>query len=414
MKLRVFDPGPVFANEYVSKMFLDPIRDYAYRNGIEVSEVAELIPAEGCATICNADHLTPNIIRWFHDNGCPLFAISCIDSAWLSEPIRHCPEAWLISKIFMVSGIPNTNESTGLMVDSDLSLIPVPKRFLPDDEWTVFNQMKMEGRILSLPYVPWERMATVDPVPFEQRRPTVLFRGGSHFFRVLAYYFALQKGIADPNSGFSVRDYFREDMVPQFRYCDNCRAPFHASGQWAPRSFEHCNSPAHNGNAFDLSSPPSWWNNRCPESFYWLAQRFQKRYSAMKLDQVVNAFNFTSQVPSKHLQAISQARFYGDAKWEFTINCSQRFWEAASVGTINLLPHHTNDQDYFPAMREGEHYLTFSNDLADISADVSKEDFERIATNAKALYEEWIRPTDYAISTNLLKHIFKEMSQCLS
>lgn len=68
-----------------------------------------------------------------------------------------------------------------------------------------------------------------------------------------------------------------------------------------------------------------------------------------------------------------------------------------------------NDQDYFPAMKDGEDYLTFSDDFSDISATIDEERFNRISNNAFRLWEKWIKPTDYAISTNLLKHIFDNL-----
>lgn len=123
---------------------------------------------------------------------------------------------------------------------------------------------------------------------------------------------------------------------------------------------------------------------------------------------VETAMNYRSQEPGEHLRSIRDARFYADAKWEFSINMAQRFWEGACSGTVNLIPRRANDQDYFPAMKDDRDFMTFSDDFSDLTAEVDEAKYQAVADNAFALWEEWIRPTRYAISSNLLKWMFDQ------
>lgn len=418
MRLSFYDPHP-FANEYVSRKFLEPMMHYARDKGISHKRTDALVPEYGYGVVCNADYLDAASIRHFRDNDCPIFAFSCIDSAYLSESLRHLPEAELIDRIFMVSGVQTTNISNATVIDSEFNISTEKRTFLGGESWAIFNRMREAGTLQSLPYVPWDRYDPPGHTGFEQRRPTILFRGGNHFFRVLGYLFALRHGLADPESGFQARAYFADNMDPRFRFCDSCRAYFKKSGQHFPPGHEYnpkdCTSPAPWGDVLDLSVT-GLWNNRCPASYYWLAEQFQKRHGAINFPSFERALNYESQPPEDHLRAIAGATFYADAKWEFSINMAQRFWEAAAVGTINLIPRRANDQQYFPFMQDGEHYLTFADDFSDIGqVSVEKEQFDRITANAQDMYERWIRPTDYGISTNLLRHIFDLiLSKCAS
>lgn len=405
----VFDPQP-FRNDYVSRMFLAPMLDYASRNNLSIRRVDSLTPETGHTLICNADYLTPEVIRRFKQNDVRMVAVSCIDSAYLAESFRHAPEMLLIDRIFAVTGVQNTNTSNATVIDAQFNITAEPRTFLPDEDWQRFDEMRQSGRLLSLPYVPWEVHAPPARMPFRQRRPTALFRGGNHFFRVLAWMKAMSVGVADGCSGFQTRAYFDDRMNPQFRYCDACRAAFRSNGNRYPIDAQpgECTSEAEWGGDDVRVHPTGRWNNRCLASFYWLARKFHERHGGIDMAQVENAMNFYSQQPVRHLQTINECRFYADSKWEFSINAAQRFWEAASVGTINLIPRRANDQDYFPPIKDGEHYLTFSDDFSDISAEIDEERFQRISDNAHALWKRWIKPTDYAISTNLLKWIFDQ------
>jgi hypothetical protein len=411
MILGFYDPEP-FANDYVSRVFIASMRQYAHDRGVAYKNVERLVPETGVGVVCNADYLTDEILIHFRDNGCPLYAFSCIDSAYLSEAIRNTPFANLCRRIFMVSGVQTTNVSNGLVVAPDMTISEQPRTFLPAHKWSVFDQMRRDGILQSLPYVPWHKFPEIDSVPFAAKNPSVLFRGGNHFFRVLMYFHAVRKKIDDHRSGFQTRPYFDETMNPLFRYCDRCRKiqrdirsfPFIAGRH---EKDDKCTSPAPWGdNQMRDFSVTGLWNNRCPESFYWLARQFEKRYGALDHGHIQAAFNHIDQEPYDHLGVIARTRFYADAKWEFSINMAQRFWEAASVGTVNLLPLHANDQDYFPILKDGEHYVTCADDFSDISAEIDGDKYRQIAHNAHEAYKRWIEPTTYPISTGLLEHIY--------
>lgn len=412
MKLCIYDPGfPNGANEYVSKMFFAPMCNYGAEEGHDIAFTDSLVPEAGTTLICNADHLNAERIQWFHDNSCPLIAFSCIDSAWLAESIRTIREARLVKKIFMVTGIQNTNISHATVFHADGSITAEPRQFLPDDLWKLFNAMRLEGRLQSLPYVPWRKLNAPAPIPFAEKRPTVLFRGGNHFLRVVAFYVALSKGCADPRSAFQTNYYFADNMVEQFRYCQSCRNIWKGNGGRYPfysgQLPSECNSEAiTSGNLFKV---PGFWNNRCPQSFYWLAEQFETHHGNIDHQAVEDALNGVLEPGGAHMEAIAGARFYADAKWEFSINMAYRFWEAASVGTVNLLPQRAADQDYFPQMFAGEHFSTFKNDMSDLSAEAGAMEYQAIANQAQELYQRWMNPEKHAISNSLLGHIFSQI-----
>ncbi len=405
MRLQIYDPR--LKHDYVSKMYFDPMLEFAQDNGMDVQRASNLVPTTGVGMICDADYLTPQVILHFKENDCQLFGFSCIDSAYLPEVLRYSPDMLMVNRLFMVSGVPAKNFSNATLIDGQFNIATEKRKYLPDDAWSNFDFMRERGAIQSLPYLIWNRIPIPQRRSFEDLRPSILFRGGAHFLRVIAFFMALKNGCADEESGFWLRDYFREDMNPQFRYCDECRREFAFHGMYplGVGTGDECKSIAKWGDELDLSNP-GVWNNRCPKSYYWLAEQFAARHGAIDMDKLCRAMNFESAPEEQHRRTVGSTRFYADCKWEFSIYAAQRFWEAASVGTINLLPRRANDQDYFPAMRDGEHYMTFSDDLSDVSADISKEQFEHVSENAYQLWKKWIKPDKYITNTNLLQHIF--------
>lgn len=406
MRFQIYDEGK---HEYVSKMYFAPMLEYARDNGVDLSIASKLVPTKGVGMICDADHLTPGVIMHFKENDCPLFAFNCIDSAYLTETLRFNPYLPLVNRIFMISGVPNKQVSHATVIDNDFTIRAEPRHYLYTDAWNTFNWLREKGALQPLPYLIWNKVRIPERKPFEQRRPTILFRGGAHFLRVVTYLMALKNGCADEASGFLLRDYFRDDMNPQFRYCEPCRREMKFYGESIPmQDFpkpEECTSSAEWGGDLNLRNPGNW-NNKCPRSFYWLAERFEEKHGKIDMGQLCKALNFASESEEQHRQTVADVRFYADCKWEFSIYATQRFWEAASVGTVNLLPDRANDQDYFPVMRAGEHYLNFWDDLSPKFFDTRKDEFDQISENAYQLWKKWIEPQHYAISTNLLKHIF--------
>lgn len=406
MSLQIYDPQPP-RHDFLSRMYFSPMLAYAQDNGIACSTTNELTPSKGNAVICDADYLTPEKVRHFKENDCEIFGFASVDSAYLPEVLRYSPELLLVNRIFMLSGVPNRNFSHATAIDSQFNITAERRKYLPDEAWERFDFMRERGAIQSLPYPIWNRVPIPPRKTFAERRPTVMFRGGAHFLRVVAFLMALRGGCADGASGFLLRDYFSDEMNPQFRYCDECRSEFRRNGK-SPLSSTAggaCTSIARWGGELDLSSP-GVWNNKCPRSFYWLAEQFAKRHGPIDMSILERAMNFASEPEEQHRESVGECRFFADCKWEFSIYAAQRFWEAASVGTVNLLPQRAADQDYFPVMKQGEHYLTFGDDLSEVNAKCGPDTFALISQNAYDLWYKWIRPDAYAISTNLIRHIF--------
>lgn len=412
MKLAFFNPLP-WRNQYASQMFLQPLFNYARDRGVTVKQADALVPEHGWAHICNADYLTPEVVQHFKECGCLVYGVNCIDSAYPSETLRG-PHLADVTKLFMVSGVQNTNFSEATVIDPDFTIRAEQRQFLPDDEWAVFDAMRRDGRILPLPYVPWEPIQSVSRVPFSAKRPTVLFRGGNHLLRFVTFLFALRNGCADERSGFQTRAYFSDDMNPQFRYCEECRATYRAFGYFPYKisgpngmNLGDCQSEAPwGGDSVDMSVPGRW-NNRCPQSFYWLSEQFAKKHGSIDMSAVERALNYHDERSYDHLEAIAGARFYAECKWEFSIHMPQRFWEAASVGTLSLLPARSGDQDYFP--RVPRLFRMFGNDLTDISPDVNEGYYEWAAQETLEIYQKWIAPTKYVIGTALLEHMLNHI-----
>jgi hypothetical protein len=428
MRVNIYDPSP-FRNEYVSHMFIYPAFQYARDHGISARYIDKPIPENGCVMLCNADYLTPEVITHHRDCECKIVGISCIDSAYLTETLRHEPLSEEVSLIFMVSGVQNTNWSNKTFIDDQLNITAQKVRFLPDEDWARFERMKNAGRIQSLPYVPWSPMPEIPILPFSKRRPKILFRGGNHFWRFLTYLFALRNGVADENSGFQTAAYFDDNMDARFRYCGACRASYKAHGGTFPRAWvvdgENCNSEARQGGKWSLEVPGDW-NNRCPQSFYWLAEEFWANHGGRGarisreefMQSVERALNYKNQSPRDHLMAIGSTTYYAEHKWEFSIHMPQRFWEAASVETLNLLPSRAEDQDYFPDMGSLGDFVTFGDDLSwgldQSSFEFDEYFFENSARRNRETYAEWIRPTKYRTNTNLLAHIVEQIQKFTS
>lgn len=407
MKLAVFDPLPTI-NDYVLLRFFNPLIQFCHQTGIPVKRIQEPIPESGWTMLCNAHHLTPGLVKHFDDNRCPIAAISCNDSVYLTEGIR--PFFHHIPLLFTISGVQKVNWSKKSVMNPDMTVGTEDVQFLPDEEWSRYEHMRDAGRLLPLPYVPWDRLEEV-PIP-EHKTPKILFRGGNHFWRFVAYLHALKAGVAHPASGFLTADYFREDMNPQFRYCKACRSDRKDGGgrMLAIYGQKQCECQL---SLEDLAEPLKW-NNRTPRSFFALTKWFETVHGSVDTPAVEQALNFQRQSAEHHLRAIADAALFCECKWHFSIPFPQRAWEAASVRTVNYAPARAMEQEYFPTWNANEHYAVYSDDFSDIGHWVDQERLDRIADNAKAQYEEWIKPGEYVTNTNLLRHITERIKECAS
>lgn len=415
MKLVLYDPSPP-ANLYLSRMYFLPMLSYAQDNKIKIEVVSDITNLRDAVLLVAADYLDGDTVDRLKANGCKTVGFSISDSSY---PVHACNFSRIFTKIdllFMVTGLQTKNEGSEFVIDKDFNVVLETRKFMPDYEWHWFNGMRDAGRLQSLPYVHWHEQAQVPSQPYSQRSQKALIRGGHHMRRFILALFLTRDGLLDTNSGFVTKDYFKEEMNPQFRYCDPCRIAFKQQNAalyhpYSPRK-PACRAPEWNpegGN--DLGR----WNNCCPDAFFGIAERFMERHGMIAppvLEKLLNA-RWLSQ--EEHLGLLGRITFTSDCKWLFSIYAAQRFWDAAMMGCINFLPSRTMDQEYFPRMTAGQHYLTFDEKMDDLGMDMdlTEGSYRHISENARQLYDEWMRPTKYAIGTKLLEHIFERIGMVL-
>jgi hypothetical protein len=399
MNIVFFDPPPT-RNDYLTVMYFDPMKKYVMRALNKPAHTTEVLERTHNATVlCNAGYLTPEIISTLKENGNKIVGFSVTDSSWVDQACRAGMDLGRVDLMFMLTGIQKVNFGHELVMAPDFKLTLEPRAFLSPEDWGVFHGMHIAGRLQSLPYVHWEQQPQVPAQPYAARSQKVLMRGGHHMRRFLLALEFIKGGRLDCNSGFVTTPYFQDDMNPQFRYCDECRRTWKAYKAYPFSRDKACSCPAHPLSNLGL------WNNGSPSRFYELADGLCSDMKAVEL-----LFNARWLRQQEHLEMLARITFTSDYKWLFSIYAAQRFWDAALVGAINLLPSRTADQDYFPVMHPDEHYVTFDEDLGkgDVwkSAEISEAKYNAVSKAARALYDEWMRPTDYTISTNLLRHIF--------
>ncbi len=405
MNIAVYDP-PDKRHQYVTEMYFDPLLKWLHGCGIMAPYLMDLTSAAGYTVLINADHLTPDVIAGLRDNGNRIVGFSCTDSSYVSQACREGKNLRHVDLMFMLTGIQNTNIGHEVVMTPDFKLGLEWRQFLPPDDWSVFNSMRVQGRLQSLPYVHWHKQPSIVPQEYGQRSQKALIRGGHHMRRFLLCLELMKHDKLDVNSGFYTAPYFRDDMNPQFRYCDDCRRQFSKHGYY-PIS---ANPPGClNPHCLDLDvSNLGEWNNKCPHSFFRLAKQL-----GADMKQVEKLMNAQWLRAEDHLAMLSRITFTSDLKWLFSIYAAQRFWDAAMSGCINVLPSRTMDQDYFPVMEEGIHYLTYQENFIGLDADfwVDEIEYMGVAANAYVLYNKWIKATDYALNTNLLAHIWERIEE---
>jgi hypothetical protein len=410
VRYHLYDPKPTI-HDYLSPMYFDQMEKYAKASSIELLRIGTITEATNCVFICNADYLDPVNVSILKNNGCKIVGFSVTDSSWVSQCCREANHLKNIDLMFMLTGIQKVNTGHEMIVNPDFTIGLELRQFLPEEDWEVFNAMRLAGRLQSLPYVHAERQPHVDARPYSTRNQQVLIRGGHHMRRFILALKLLEIGRLDCNSGFVTEAYFQDSMNPQFRYCDTCRAEWRINKRypWSNRdgSLGCCNENdrATTPNLSDLGS----WNNKCPQSFYNAAARL----SSVKPEELSRLLNARWLTQQQHLEMLARITFTSDLKWLFSIYAAQRFWDAASVGCINLLPSRTADQDYFPKMEAGVHYQIFDEHLAGLEGDstITETGYGNISRNAKALYDDYMRPTNYAIGTPILKRIFNKIEE---
>jgi len=386
----------------------------------EIRRVESLDGLKDVTLLVNGDYLKPDVIVRLKESGVTLVSFDINDNTLLTDSHRNSPEVLLIDLIFKIGGIQKQNQSQDLSIDGDFNFSLRPRTFLPEADWTRYKALFEAGRLQSLPYVPWNHQDAPER-SYGARSGNVLVRGGNHFYRFITFLNLARLGRADARSSFVTADYFRRDMNPQFRYCELC---IQEKEQFGKCHFtrirpNNCTSPAMWGGigfedgVQDLESyeTANRFNNRCPRSFFWLTEQFEKKHGRVDHALVERALNGSFQSAASFMDDLSQATFYTDLKWLFSIYCPPRFWEAANAGTINLLPRRTNEQAHFPHIEDGVHYLSFLEDFSDLDKQVDESAFNAITGAAKGLFDGWIRSGAYPISERLCRHILTEIER---
>lgn len=404
MTFAVFDPLPS-RNEYCS-FYLKALQAYGEKNGKPVTAVAKLEATKNCTLFVLTDYLTDGTIQMLKNNGVRIVGFNVTDSSYISGACRYAVSLSMVDLIFMLSGVQTKNEGFEMVVNKDFTIGLEKRQFLVESAWQVFDYMRKAGRLQSLPYVHWEKQLPTEGRPYNLRSQKVLIRGGHHMRRFILALKLMQPDLLNCNSGFHPAPYFADSMTHQFRYCAECRRIFKQHGYYpntAPNAGTHCTNPMWQHGVVDLSEPGQW-NNRCPRSFFAVAEKFGADMGAV--EKLLNGQWFGQK---EHLGLLASITFTGDLKWLFSVYAAQRFWDAASVGCVNFLPERTNDQEYFPAMLNWNHYLTFNEGLDFLGDEtrISEGLYNQISSEAKSAYETWIKPTEFTINTNLLHRIFR-------
>lgn len=400
----IFDRGE---NDLASRKYFAGVCQYAQSKGLYIAPIADLDQVGNCTVICNAEQLKPSRIMGLKDRGNLIVSLDVNDSSFPNLSYERSKEMYFIDLIFKVSGIQQANSSKELSVDHDFNFSIVDEEFLPQEWWDIYRQMDQEGRMIPLPHVPWEA-PHITSKPHDQRSGKILFRGGCQIYRFLTFLMAVKKGISDPNSSFATSVYFDDGMNPQYRFCDECR---HGDRGWKSDPHEQCSSPAKWGETFDLSTrfEANRWDNKCPRSFMWLVEQFEKRHGELDHDAILRTIHGRFDSTESFMNVLGSSTFYADFKPIFSIYCPPRFWEAANAGTVNLLPSRTKDQKHFPDVKESSHYAAFREDFAGLDHEIDSHIFDAITGNAKDLYETWIRHDRFPISENLAGYILSRI-----
>ncbi len=421
MKVGIFDPAP-YSNEYLTRMYLGPLRSYMRDKKVEFNELSSLEEAKDIIVIVHGDLLCPESILALKNNGCSISVMDINDSSYLSSRYVNTPEQHLVDLIFKVSGVPKQNEINETNLDRNFRIQLSREKYLPDAQWCEF--LKLRPRIRPLPYVLWNPLVApnTQTVPQTQRSGKALIRGGNHFWRVILFFRLMQEGLLDSNSEFLTADYFKPEMERRFQYCDGCKAEKAQHGKSvydAPVRRTECTNPVTGwevpgeffGGPLFGRHEFGWWNNKCPHSFFFLAKEYERLRGPLDHPFIERAFNGQLRPNDTFIHDLSHASVAADMKWLNTINLPPRFWEAASVGTPSFYTDRTKDQEYWPAVQEGVHYLTYKEDMESLRTDMVEPPFTDVGAAVKDLYETKIRGTQYPISNALLEYMMNSIEE---
>uniref|UniRef100_A0A6M3L683 Glycosyl transferase CAP10 domain-containing protein n=1 Tax=viral metagenome TaxID=1070528 RepID=A0A6M3L683_9ZZZZ len=388
----IYDPPN--GNSYLTTRYFIPM----IKSGLSQVLEGKLEDAKNKTILLLGIHLNPENIVTLKNNGNKIVSFDINDNSAFTYTYVNTKEVELIDVVFKVGGIQKTQCSNVLYISKDLEYTIKSMPFLNDDNWAIYCRMKQEGRLLSLPYHPTMNHLEI-ATPFENRFPTCLIRGGNHFLRYHLYLNLLKRQLAGEQSEFFAKAY-------SFAFCDDCKKQIrerrHISYEYClNHKWECVNEHVKWQEAVpDYNINHAHWNNRCIPMYYWLTEQFQKTHGPVNMTMVESALNGEHRTTLRDI--MGNYLFYGDLKWTFSIYAPPRFWESAQSRTINLVPRVTNDQDYFPEIKEFDHYITYSEDFSDLDTvcNVTKEQYYHITQNCIDLYHNLLnspRLYDYII-----------------
>ncbi|MCK5609733.1 hypothetical protein KAR91_48110 [Candidatus Pacearchaeota archaeon] len=389
MKLSFYDPAPL-KNDYLTIIYLREIRKFCIDKGIPVEDISDLMAVKNSTVLANASWLEPGTITRIKENGNVLISFDINDHTYFTHCVSE-KEVLYIDLIFKVAGLQKTKTSYEMVVDDDFNYSREKQEF----GWGKY----FEANIRPLPHPPWDLVAA-DIIPWENRNKLALIRGGHQYLRVHLYLQLLHRGLLDGSSMFPSVMYLHQ-------YCDGCKQAYKDHGRitYANLTDTPCRL-----NGWKPGS--GQWNNSCVPRYFDMAKMFNDKYGGIDFNLIEKAFagmffnGWLNTVLNRYL-------FFADFKWVYSIYAPPRFWEAAAVGTINLVPERTNDQELFPYVEEDVHYITFKEDFSDLDKikDLSKEKFEFITQSCFEVYNTWIKPGRYRVSSNLLQHIVDRIGE---
>lgn len=417
------------SNAYLSAMFWSPLLAYAEAKGHLIARVDNTDGLRDCAVMVHGDKLSPSRIRQLRDQNVTIICWDINDSSYMSSSFIHSPEQNELSLIFKVSGIPKQNEVNEVNLDRNFQIKISREKYLPDEQWQQFSAIR--HKIKPLPYVLWHPLVGRDApvVPQKDRSGKVLIRGGNHFWRVILAFRLMQDGLLDERSEFHTSAYFSNSMERRFQYCNACKREKREHGMslydspTTPERRAQCTNPVTGwelpgeffGGPMFGRHEHGLYNNKCPHSFFFLAKEFERLRGPLDKGFLQRLFNGGMRPQEDFVRDLSRASYAGDAKWTNTVNLPPRFWEAASVGTPSYYMARTEDQDYWPHVNLGEHYFSYREEmmgLHDVHAYSSHSSWwSDVSAAVKALYEDKIRGTDYAVSNALLEYMMKSIEE---
>jgi len=405
-KIVMFKP----VNIYLEQVYFMSLLNYSQGTTTPIEIAADLRAVKNSIVLVDGIRLTPVTISQLKNNGNTICSFDINDHSSFDSMYGQSKEILDIDLIFKVAGIQEVQSSDEMYIDNNMHITKRLRPFCSDEHWQTYSTIKNSGRLHSLPYVMWRDPDIVPSLTWEGRKKLCLVRGGHHYQRFIMYLHFLKHHLVDEFSCFFTTHYVHQ-------YCDDCRKIWKEHGGMSLAHYRgsktSCRIPSPIPDDYfnGQTTGKAHWNNQCVPFFYEAAEIFKKHHGDINLGLLEGALNSSPLADANLYNILKQYLFYCDYKWAFSILAPPRFWEAAAMKTINLYPRRINDQSFFPEMKDGEHYLTFSEDFSDLkdATNITKEQYEYISSNCFELYGKWIKGNQHKLSVFLINHILDKV-----